>query len=144
MNSTSGELTVTSRSGDCSPQGVMLDYITAVVAIAQILISVIIGMKSDNNSNNNNNNSKNITFYTQNATAFDILNVSHCTYLLLQTTITTTTTTTSTSTIRISMFKVWVWQIWEEKTLFTQWRISNVPLENLALKQLPWKIQTQA
>ena len=71
----------TSRSSDCSPQGVMMDYITAVVAIAQILvsqvssgtnsimevdfqISVMVGMKSDNNSNNNNNNSKQITLYT--------------------------------------------------------------------------------
>ena len=29
----------TSRSSDCSPQGVMMDYITAVVAMAQILVS---------------------------------------------------------------------------------------------------------
>ena len=49
ISSSSGELKVSSRSGDCSPQGVMLDYITAVVAIAQILISVMVGMKSDNN-----------------------------------------------------------------------------------------------
>ena len=39
MGSSSAE--VTSRSGDCSPQGIMLDYITAVVAIAQILVSQI-------------------------------------------------------------------------------------------------------
>ena len=35
-----------------------MDFLTMVVASVQILMSVLVGMKSDNNNNNNNNNNK--------------------------------------------------------------------------------------
>ena len=89
-------------------------------------------MKSDNNSNNNNNNSNGKYHFKHRLFTF-----------LTQIITTTITTTTSTSMIRISMFKVWAWQIWEEKTPFTLWKISNVSLENLDSKQLPPQIHTQ-
>ena len=45
--------------GGCSPQGVMLDFMTVIVGVMQILISVGVAIKSDKNDNNNNNNNNN-------------------------------------------------------------------------------------
>ena len=53
------------RSSTCSPQGVLMDFLTMVVASVQILMSVLVGMKSDNNNNNNNNNNYFYYFYFQ-------------------------------------------------------------------------------
>ena len=68
----------TSRSGDCSPQGVMMDYMTAVVAIAQILVSCQLVAAVDNRE----------TFRSRSSLGWKV----------------TTTATTTTTIVRIYRF----------------------------------------
>jgi len=45
--------------GSCSPQSVMLDFMTTVVGVVQVTISIAAAVKSDKNDNNNNDNNNN-------------------------------------------------------------------------------------
>ena len=44
-----------SARGSCSPQSVMLDFMTAIVGVLQVLLTVAAAVKSDKSDNNNNN-----------------------------------------------------------------------------------------
>ena len=43
----------------CSPQGVMLDFMTVIVGVMQVTVSIGVAIKADKNDNNNNNNNNN-------------------------------------------------------------------------------------
>jgi hypothetical protein len=45
--------------GGCSPQTVMLDFMTVIVGVTQVVVTIAVAIKSDKNDNNNNDNNNN-------------------------------------------------------------------------------------